>query len=144
MNIIFSIHSHTRWIVAGILVLAIIKLGVTVIRRGSFSRMDGGLTSAAIGVLDLQVLVGIIYLIGTGAYDAQYRIEHVVTMILAVVGAHMTSRFKKHPGPVRAQRTFLALLVVTLLVFVGVMRLPGNGWTRSMERTSSEPVQVMR
>lgn len=144
MNIIFSIHSHTRWIVAGLLLLAIIKLGITVIRRESFSKADGGLTSAAVGMLDLQVLVGIIYLIGTGAYDAQYRIEHVVTMLLAVFGAHMTSRFRKHPGPVRAQRTFLALLVVALLVFVGVMRLPGNGWTRGMERTASAPVSMAK
>ncbi len=144
MNVIFSIHSHTRWLVAGLLLIAIIKLGITVMRRGDFTKADSGLTSAAVGILDLQVLAGLVYLIGTGAYDAQYRIEHVVTMIVAVFGAHMTSRFKKHPGPVRAQRTFLALIVVALLVFVGVMRLPGNGWTRGMDRSSPAPVTVMK
>jgi len=143
MNLIFSIHSHTRWLVAGILLLAIIKVGITVLRRQEFGRGDGALTSAAVGMLDLQVLVGVIYLIGTGAYDAQYRIEHVVTMLLAVIGGHMISRFSKHPGAVRARRTFVALLVVALLVFVGVMRLPGNGWTRGMDRTPQAPMEVL-
>jgi len=143
MNIIFSIHSHSRWLVAAILLLAIIKLGVTALRRGSFDRIDGSLTSAAIGMLDLQALVGIIYAIGMGAFDGQYRIEHMVTMVLAVIGGHMTSRFRKHPGPVRARRTCATLIVVALLVFVGVMRLPGNGWMRGMERSAQAPIEVM-
>jgi hypothetical protein len=75
--------------------------------------------------------MGIILLIGLGQGFPRYRIEHGVTMLVAAVAAHMTAKWKKLDGPTRARNSFIALLIATLLIFVGVMRLPG-GWMRGM------------
>lgn len=148
MELIYSIHSHTRWVVAVVVVLAIIKLAITVIRKADFSGSDRGFLSAAVGMIDLQMLFGLILIVmifkdGFSMENDRYRIEHAVTMILAVVAAHITAKWKKSPGPLRARNSLIALLIAALLIFVGVMRLPGNGWVRSLNRTTT-PVEVMR
>lgn len=132
MGFLYTLHSHFRWLVVLMLVLALIKLGVTWARGGSFNGADRGLTAAAVGMIDLQVLLGIILLITLDVGMPRYQIEHGATMILAVVAAHITAKWKKEQGPGRARKTFIALLISALLIFVGVMRLPG-GWSRGLE-----------
>jgi hypothetical protein len=132
MELLYTIHSHTRWLIVAIVVLALVKLAITWSRGASFSGADRGLLSAAIGFIDLQMLMGVILLFGLDQGFPRYRIEHGVTMILAVAAAHFTAKWKKVEGPVRARNSFIALLIAAVLIFVGVMRLPG-GWMRGME-----------
>jgi hypothetical protein len=131
MDFLLTVHSYTRWLVAALVLIALIKLAITWSRKTPFSGADRGLLSTAIGLIDLQVLMGIILLIGLGQGFPRYRIEHGVTMLVAAVAAHMTAKWKKLDGPTRARNSFIALLIATLLIFVGVMRLPG-GWMRGM------------
>lgn len=148
MDLIYTIHSHTRWVVAVVVLLAIIKLAITVMRKSEFGGGDRGLLSAAVGMIDLQALFGLILFVmvvkdGFNFANDRYRVEHAVTLILALVAAHMTAKWKKSPSALRARNSLIALLVAALLIFVGVMRLPGNGWTRSLNKPTT-PVEVMR
>lgn len=132
MEILYTIHSHMRWLVAAMVVIALVKLAITWSRGGNFGGGDRGILSAAVGLIDLQMLLGIILLFGLDQGFPRYRIEHGATMILAVIAAHITAKWKRAEGPVRARNSFIALLIAALLIFVGVMRLPG-GWTRGLE-----------
>jgi hypothetical protein len=132
MAFLFTLHSHMRWLVAGVLVIALVKLAATWMRGAQFGRADRALSSAAIGLIDLQMLLGIILLLFLDGTFPRERIEHAVTMILAVVAAHMSARWKRAEGNVRARNTYIALLVAALLIAVGVMRLSGGGWMRGM------------
>lgn len=127
MDLLLTIHSHTRWLVAAVILLAMIKLLITWLRRSEFGGADRGLLSAAIGLIDLQVLIGIALAIGLGGFPRP-RMEHITTMLLAAVAAHMTARFKRAEGTTRARNSFLLLLLAALLIAVGVIRLRGS-WT---------------
>ncbi len=129
---LYTIHSYLRWLVVLLVVLALIRLLITWLRKGEFGGADRGLLSAAVGSLDLQLLLGAILLIGWGV--DRFRMEHGATMLIAIIIAHMTARWKKLDGPIRARNSFLALLLAAVFIYVGVMRLPGNGWTRWMDR----------
>jgi len=129
---LYTIHSYFRWLVVLLVLLALVRLLIIWLRKGEFGGADRGLLSAAVGSLDLQLLLGAIMLIGWGV--DRFKMEHGVTMLIAVIIAHMTARWKKLDGPTRARKSFLALLLAAVFIFVGVMRLPGNGWTRWMDR----------
>jgi hypothetical protein len=132
MDTIYQIHSYLRWLVVVLLLLALIRLLITWLRKGEFTGADRGLLSAAVGSMDLQLLIGVILLIGWGV--TRWRMEHGVTILLGIISAHMTARWKKLDGPTRARNSFFALLIAAILIYVGVMRLPGNGWTRWMNQ----------
>jgi hypothetical protein len=80
--------------------------------------------------MDLQVTLGLLYFLITGFGGAgfpAFRLEHMLTMLVAAALAHAPSIFKRS-----GNKYALALAAVTgalLLVYVGVARLPG-GWSR--------------
>ena len=92
--------------------------------------MDRGLSSGFSGLMDLQVTLGLLYFLITGFGGVGFplfRIEHLVTMLLAAVIAHAPSMFKK-----AANKYTIALGAIAgtlVLVYIGVARLPG-GWSR--------------
>jgi hypothetical protein len=132
MNLLFIAHSHLRWLVLFVAILAVVKFAVGWLRGGEFKGMDRGLAAGFSGVLDLQVTLGLILFIWMGAAGAGfpvYRIEHAVTMIAAAVVAHLPARWRNAADDVRFRNTLLCVLGALLLVYVGVARLPG-GWNR--------------
>lgn len=107
-----------------------IHLGLA--RAKPYAAIDRTLAKVFAGVVDLQVLLGIIYLLWSGFAGAgfpRYRLEHGVTMILVAVAAHFVGRGKGSSDSVRFRNSTLAILVTLLLVFAGVAVLPG-GWSR--------------
>ncbi|GAB4581159.1 MAG: hypothetical protein Fur0022_39060 [Anaerolineales bacterium] len=131
MGIVLMIHSIVRWAIVVIGVIALVKLGIGWLRGQTFKGMDRGLVSGFSGAMDLQMLLGLIYLIVDGLTVGfpMYRIEHATTLIVAVFVAHLPARWKKAADTVRFRNSFLAIFVAMLLVFAGVARLPG-GWSR--------------
>ncbi|MEO6048022.1 MAG: hypothetical protein ABIQ57_11145 [Candidatus Kapaibacterium sp.] len=136
MDTVYTIHSYLRWLVALTLVLALIRTAMIWLRKGQFTGADRGIISATVGLMDLQLLLGAIMLFGWGIHlpAERFRLEHAVIILIGLIIAHMTARYKKLDGPVRARKTFISLLIAAILIFVGVYRLPGNGWTRWMNR----------
>jgi uncharacterized membrane protein YphA (DoxX/SURF4 family) len=132
MSFVLIAHSHFRWIVLLAAVLAVVKFTVGWLRGSEFKGMDRGLAAAFSGVMDLQATLGFILFIWmgvTGLGFPMYRIEHAVTMIIAASIAHLPARWKNAADSIRFRNTLFCILGALLLVYLGVMRLPG-GWTR--------------
>ncbi len=132
MDILFIGHSHLRWLVLLVAVIAVVKFSIGWLRGGEFKGMDRGLTSAFSGVMDLQATLGFILFIWmgvTGLGFPMYRIEHAVTMIIAASVAHLPARWKNAADGIRFRNGLFCILGALLLVYLGVMRLPG-GWSR--------------
>ena len=130
MNILLEIHSSLRWIIVVVGLAAIIKFLIGLARKGEFDKIDRGLSSGFSGLLDLQVTLGLLYFLITGFGGVgfpPYRIEHMVTMLIAAVVGHAPSIFKKAPNKYAV--ALGAVIGAMILVYIGVARLPG-GWSR--------------
>ena len=125
--ILLTIHSIVRWVAVVVAIAAIVWFLMVWLGGRRNERADRGLMSGFTGMLDLQVLLGILLIITGGLLP--YRIEHAVTMILAVIVAHLPRRWRGAEPSIRARNNLIAIVVALVLVFVGVARLPG-GWSR--------------
>jgi len=133
MNIIFIIHSHFRWVVLLVAVIAAVKFAIGWLRGGAFKGMDRGLAAGFSGVMDLQATLGLINLLWLGfSVDGgftRYRLEHAFIMIIAAVLGHLPARWKNAADSVRFRNTLFCILGALLLIYIGVATLPG-GWAR--------------
>ncbi len=127
-HILLTIHSIVRWIAVVVAIAAVVWFLMVWLGGRRNEKADRGLMSGFTGMLDLQVLLGILLII-TGGGLSQPRIEHAVTMILAVIVAHLPMRWRKAEPSIRARNNLIAIVVALALIFVGVSRLPG-GWSR--------------
>src|SRR5512135_3317897 len=93
MDFIVGVHSLVRWLVVIVAVVAVVRYALVIVGRAQPSGMDRGLMSGYTGLLDLNVLLGLILIIGLG-FAAQ-NIEHAVTNIIGVVVAHIFSQRAK-------------------------------------------------
>jgi hypothetical protein len=131
LQVLFYIHSWLRWLILLVAAIAVVKSIIGLAGRHEFDKMSGGLTSAFSGLMDLQVLIGLIYLLWSGFAGAGFpmqRIEHLVTMIIAAVVAHLPAVWKNKPAAVRYRNGLIVILVSLLLVVAGVFALNGNRW----------------
>jgi hypothetical protein len=133
MDIVLTIHSIVRWLILIVAVLAVVRFGWGWRRGGEFRGLDRGLLAAFSGLIDLQVLLGLVYFfwngLGTGAGFPGYRIEHLVTMLIAAIFAHLPARWKAAEDRLRFRHALIGVLDALVIILIGVARLPG-GWTR--------------
>jgi hypothetical protein len=131
MGFVLMLHSIVRWLLVLVGLLALVKFLAGWARRSEISKMDRGLSAGFSGLVDLQVTLGFIYFfwngLAGGAGFPLFRIEHMITMLVAAVIAHLPS-FMRKPEKQLAVR-FFAVLGALVIVFIGVYRLPG-GWGR--------------
>jgi hypothetical protein len=110
-------------------VVAIVKFALGWLRNMPFTAADRGIMSAYTGLMDLNLLLGLILLFGLGNGFPMYRIEHATTMIAAIVVAHLSAIWKKSDDAAKKFRNYLIVVVVSLaLVVAAVVQLRG-GWT---------------
>jgi hypothetical protein len=129
MNILWMAHSVLRWLILLVATVAIVKFALGWLRGGEFKGMDRGLTAAFSGLMDLQVTLGIIFLLWNGFAGTgfpMYRIEHGVAMVLAAVVAHLPARWKNAETKIRFRNTLFSVIVSILLVIAGLAVLPGG------------------
>jgi hypothetical protein len=131
MSVLLTIHSINRWLATLAALALIIRLIIGLIKKQPFDKSASTLTSAFSGLMDLQMLLGILFFVldglGKTGFPA-YRWEHAVTMLLAVIVAHLPAIWKKHADAFRTRNTLIAVSVSLLLVFIGIS--PLGGWTR--------------
>jgi hypothetical protein len=130
LSILLGLHSLVRWVVVIVSVVALIWFLLVWLRGTRNEKADRGLMAAFSGSIDLQVLIGAIYLLWsgfTGAGFPRYRIEHAVTMIVALVVTHLSIRWRKSDPKPRARNNVALIVAVLVIVFIGVSRLP-QGW----------------
>lgn len=133
MEIVLALHSIVRWLIVLIALVAIVKFAIGWRRGNTFSGMDRGLTSSFSGLIDLQVLLGFIYFFWNGLTSGvgfpSFRIEHMITMLIAAVVAHLSRLWKKSEDGLRFRNSLLIVLDTLIIIFFGIARLPG-GLTR--------------
>jgi hypothetical protein len=130
MGFVLMLHSILRWVIVLVGAFAMIKFLVGLVRKSEFAKMDRGLSAGFSGLMDLQVTLGFIYFLWDGLANTgfpMFRIEHMVTMLIAAVVAHLPSFMKKNEN--KFMIAFFAVIGALLLIYVGVSRLPG-GWSR--------------
>ncbi len=66
MEILLTIHSILRWFIILLAALAIFKYSVSWAGNGAFKGMDRGLAAALSGLVDAQVLLGLVYFLWDG------------------------------------------------------------------------------
>jgi uncharacterized membrane protein YphA (DoxX/SURF4 family) len=92
-----------------------------------YTGMDRGLMSGFVGLLDLNFLLGLIILIFGGGFNGS-RIEHAVTMLIAIAIAHSSAAWRQSDDEQKKFRNNLIVVVVSLaFIILGVVRLRG-GW----------------
>ena len=130
MGFVLMLHSILRWIIVLIGLFALVKFLVGWVRKSDFAKMDRGLQAGFSGLVDLQVTLGFIYFFWNGLAGAgfpMFRIEHMVTMLVAAVVAHLPSFMKKAENKFAVG--FYAVIGALIIIVLGVYRLPG-GWSR--------------
>jgi hypothetical protein len=125
MNFVLTLHSINRWIIVVVAVIAVVKFLIGWLRSSSYQSADRGLMAAYAGLLDLQLLLGIILLFGLGL--SRLRIEHAFSMLIAIVLAHLSRLWRDKPDKVKFRNNFLAILIGILVIIAGVAILP-QGW----------------
>lgn len=125
MDFILTLHSINRWIIVVVAIIALIKFLIGWLRSSDYQPADRGLMAAYTGLLDLQLLMGIILLIDRGFSGRP--LEHAITMVVAVILAHLSRLWRDKPDKVKFRNNFLVILVGMLLIIAGVSVLP-QGW----------------
>ena len=129
MQVLFYLHSWLRWVIVLVALIAIVKDVIGLIRRQSFDKMANGLMRGFSGLLDLQALVGLIYLVVSGLAGVGFpmdRFEHAGAMILAVVAGHLPARLKASSNAQKYRNALFCLILALVLIAAGVAAL-GDG-----------------
>lgn len=130
MGMLQIIHGELRWILAFIAVIAIVKFAVGWLSKTKYSALDQRLMSVFTIAMDINLTLGLILLIWKGIVQSAWpaeRLEHAVTMFIAVAIAHSAAAWRRSPDDGKKFRNNLAAVLAALLVvFFGVLRLRGT------------------
>jgi hypothetical protein len=127
LDLLLTIHGELRWLVALVAIVAIVKFAYGWLANTEYKSIDRILMSAFTVLLDINLLLGLFLLISLGTGVAA-RIEHAVTMVIALVIAHSASLWRRsNNSTVKFRNNLIAVVVALIVVFVGVIRLRG-GW----------------
>lgn len=125
MDIILTIHSINRWIIVAVAVVAAVKFAIGWIGNRSYQPVDRMLMLGLTILMDLQLLLGIILLVGLGL--VRYQIEHAVAMVIAVAILHLSARWRKAADTIKFRNNLLAIIFSIIIIILGVSLLP-QGW----------------
>ena len=122
-------HSIVRWVIVVVGFVALVKFLVGWAKKSEFTKMDRGLSAGFSGLMDLQILLGFIFFFWNGSVVGypMFRIEHMITMLVAAVLGHLPSFMKKAEN--KFDVAFYAVIGALILIVLGVYILPG-GWSR--------------
>lgn len=126
MDFLYTFHSHNRWLVLLAAVVALLQLTVTWLRKTDYGKSDRILMGVFKWLTTIQVGLGLVLLFWLGM--SRHRLEHGVTMLIALGLVHFSARWKSYPGPIRARNTAALVVAALVLIAVGISILP-QGWT---------------
>lgn len=116
MTIVFYMHSGIRYLVllAGFAALAYLVFGLATKR--DFDKLAGALSGAYVGLMDVQVLVGILLYLLIPSYPA--LLGHVVMMLAAVSVAHVANVLNKR-RETKSYGVAVAGVALSLILIIG-------------------------
>jgi hypothetical protein len=126
-NMIFYTHSGWRYIVIVVLVVAVAMMLIGWLGKRRWGAWDQRIGMITPIVIDIQWLLGLILWIMRGLPTAGYFMEHIVTMTLALIAAHIGwSRTKRATDDtVKFRTAAITYIVAGILVGLGVARVTG-------------------
>ncbi|MCS7177002.1 MAG: hypothetical protein NZ960_05195 [Candidatus Kapabacteria bacterium] len=133
MDFLVTLHGHNRWLVVVAWIVALVAVLASSLQKSnpSVPRTAVAPLLVLLGLFALQFLLGSVIFIQkwTGwANVPHYRWEHTALMIGSLVLLHLPLRWRRRlPASQWHLRTTLLLLIVGILGFLGVARLP-EGW----------------
>ena len=127
MMLIYDLHSIIRWIILIIAIISVVKYLSILMQKTEFSKTDNLLMVTLVGILDLQLLAGLILFVWLSISQKlfpSFRILHAVIMILAVVIVHLSAKWKKAENSIRAKNNLLCIISAIALILTGTFILP--------------------
>jgi hypothetical protein len=131
MLFLLTLHSILRWVVILVALAAIVKLVIGLVKQQDYDEMTRGFVSAFAGLMDIQLLLGVMFFVWNGLAGAGFprqRWEHLVIMTIAVIVAHLPAMWKKAEPQKRLRNTLAAVAGSLVLVVIGVSMLQPNRW----------------
>ena len=117
-NILFHAHSGLRYLVLLVGVIAFLYTLVAALRGRPWNSTSRGLVLGFTGLLDLQVLLGVVLVFVWRFYPALWG--HITMMILAAAVAHITGIVnRRRPAERRSQMTAAIGVAGALILIVG-------------------------
>lgn len=116
MPIVFYMHSGIRYLVLLVALAALAYLLFGLATKRDFDKLAGALTGAYVGLMDLQVLLGILLYLLIPSYPA--LLGHVVMMLAAVSVAHVVNVVNKR-RETKSYAVALVGVVLSLVLIVG-------------------------
>jgi heme A synthase len=121
-----TLHGHFRWLVLLAAAVQLIMLVIAVTRKDAPAKPLRIVTSAFMGIVDLQLLLGIVLLVGRWmslGSPGRIAFEHVGVMLTAVLLLHAARMWKRGDARAQARNFLIVLLVAILLILVGIARV---------------------
>jgi hypothetical protein len=120
MRMLFMAHSGLRYLVLLVGVVSIFYFIWSVVSKNGNDRLGKILGSTFVGLLDLQLLLGISMVVLGNFYPA--LIGHLVMMLGAVAVGHVAMAMAKNTQPVerRPMLRLIGVVVPLLLIIAGV------------------------
>jgi heme A synthase len=118
MEFLFHAHSGLRYLILFVGVVAALYYAYARVADRPRGKGDRVLFAAYVGMLDLQLLLGLAMVIGGTFYPA--LMGHLTMMVLAVAAAHLFSVLsRRSEDSRRAHGLSLAGVVLSLVLIVG-------------------------
>ena len=125
VSLILMLHSINRWLIVVAAIVALVVYAMTWLNNSPMGQNRRPMMIYT-GLMDLQVLLGAIVLVGMAAYP-RYQLEHATTNLIAVLLAHFLPRLRAATPQAQARNNVLAVVVSLLIIIAGVAVLP-QGW----------------
>ena len=121
LEFLHGLHSGVRYLV---LIAALVALALAAAnwqRRGALTNAERVSMGAFVGLLDLQVVIGVVLLLMWPFYAA--LIGHIVMMVIAAAVAHGGSIMARRREPAGAAVRVVTIVIVLVLVVGGIMAI---------------------
>lgn len=137
LNVLFQAHSGLRYLVLLAALAAVVVLAWGLATRQPFGRPARVATAAFGGLLDLQIVLGLL-MVALGLFYPSLM-GHMTMMLLAAASAHGLSVLaRKQADPRRAHSMALIGVVMALLFIVFGIHSIGRGVLESRARPAAE------
>jgi hypothetical protein len=123
-SISVEIHGILRWLILLVALAGIVRTAIGLARKEEFGKLDNGLSSGYSGMLDLQMLLGIlqiILLLALKSGSIARLVLHPVVMFVVVVAGHLSAAFKKRESAVRFKVQLGIYLGSLVLIVLGLI-----------------------
>ncbi|HXV77251.1 MAG TPA: hypothetical protein VD788_13115 [Candidatus Polarisedimenticolaceae bacterium] len=126
MRFLLTFHGEMRWLVVLAAVVVALRSAYGWARGRSFGKGDRVAMAVLTTLIDVNLLLGLVLLFRMPGGFPSYRLEHAVTMVIALLVAHSWMAWKRsEDSSLKFRNNLLVALAVLVLIVLGVLRLRG-------------------